>query len=204
MSDWAALVGNVGEHQYDNHIDSLKGKGIDTTAIEKTVRAAIESFNSSGTDAFVIFGEPQSGKTEMMIALNAKLLDEGCDVIINLLTDSVDLLNQNLTRFRAANLSPSPKLFKDLPENPKGIHNKKWIIFSKKNARDLEKLIEVLRFTQRLVVIDDEADYASPNAKVNSDERTKINELIYELLKERGHYIGVTATPGTPRPEQHV
>ena len=45
-------------------------------------------------------------------------------------------------------------------------------------------------------MIDDEADYASPNAKVNKEnERTRINELIFDLIKRRGRYIGVTATP---------
>ena len=44
-------------------------------------------------------------------------------------------------------------------------------------------------------MIDDEADYASPNAKINSGECTAINELITQLLGEHGIYIGVTATP---------
>ena len=48
---------------------------------------------------------------------------------------------------------------------------------------------------QDIVVIDDEADYASPNAKVNKKARTRINELISELLGSTGDYIGVTATP---------
>lgn len=195
MHNWASYVGNVGNQQYVARIDALKAKGMDTTAIEKTVDTAIENFQSQSGKAFVIFGEPQSGKTEMMIALNAKLLDEGCDVIINLLTDSIDLLHQSLSRFRAAGLSPSPKQFADLPNNPKGIAKKQWVIFSKKNARDLEKLIEALRFTRSVVVIDDEADYASPNSKINSDDKTKINELIFKLLGDRGKYIGVTATP---------
>ena len=57
----------------------------------------------------MIFGEPQSGKTEMMIALNAKLIDEGAEVIINLLTDSIDLLDQSLSRFRASGSKPIPE-----------------------------------------------------------------------------------------------
>ncbi len=195
MIDWGAHVGNVGGNQYGDRISRLKTDNIDTTSIEKTVTAAIMNYKSGMGRSFVIFGEPQSGKTEMMIALNARLLDEGCDVIINLLTDSVDLLGQSLTRFRGAGLSPSPKQFDDLPDDPKNVAKKQWVLFSKKNARDLEKLIEALRFVKSLVVIDDEADYASPNSKVNSDERTKINKLIYDLLENRGNYIGVTATP---------
>ena len=50
------------------------------------------------------------------------------------------------------------------------------------------------------VVIDDEADYASPNAKINKNEVTAINKFLGELGNfenedDRGTYIGVTATP---------
>jgi len=36
---------------------------------------------------------------------------------------------------------------------------------------------------------------ASPNAKINQAEQTKINELISHLLGSTGDYVGVTATP---------
>jgi hypothetical protein len=191
---WSDIVGNVGRNQYRDRIKLLNSRDLTTTEIELTVEGAIKNLKN-GAKSFVVFGEPQSGKTEMMIALNARLLDEGYDVIINLLTDSVDLLQQSLSRFGSANLSPSPKEFKELPADAKKLVGKQWIIFSKKNAKDLEKLSESLRFMKTLIVIDDEADYASPNAKVNQAERTRINELIYNLLGNRGQYIGVTATP---------
>lgn len=192
--DWSQIVGDVGDDQYHSRIRALNAKGLVTTEIEATVEQAVANLKD-GVKSFVVFGEPQSGKTEMMIALNARLLDERFDVVINLLTDSVDLLNQNLSRFRAAGLSPSPKQFSELPDDPKKLNGKQWVIFSKKNAKDLEKLCEALRHMKKLVVIDDEADYASPNGKVNQDERTRINELIYKLLGDEGHYVGVTATP---------
>ncbi len=192
--NWSEIVGNVGKNQYKERIQLLNSRGLTTTEIELTVEGAVKNLKKN-VKSFVIFGEPQSGKTEMMIALNARLLDAGYDVIINLLTDSVDLLQQSLSRFGGANLSPSPKEFKELPLDAKKLVGKQWIIFSKKNAKDLEKLCESLRFMKKLVVIDDEADYASPNGKVNQAERTRINELIYGLLGGRGHYIGVTATP---------
>ena len=55
----------------------------------------------------------------MMIALNAKLLDEGAHIIVNFLTDSADLLDQSLNRFRSSGLSPSPKQqYSELPRRP--------------------------------------------------------------------------------------
>ncbi|PFG53245.1 replication restart DNA helicase PriA [Marinobacter sp. LV10R520-4] len=192
---WKDIVGDVGSNQYNKRIASLKEKGLYTDSIENTVDKTIENIKSGNGRSFVIFGEPQSGKTEMMIALNARLLDEGNGIIINLLTDSIDLLGQSLDRFRESGLSPSPKQFSDLPSERNDLKGKKWLIFSKKNARDLEKLIDLISYEKNVVVIDDEADYASPNAKVNKDEKTKINQLICKLIGNHGQYIGVTATP---------
>ena len=45
------------------------------------------------------------------------------------------------------------------------------------------------------VIIDDEADFATPNSKINRQEKSKINQLTGELIGTDGIYIGVTATP---------
>lgn len=196
-ADWSQIVGKPDNYQYDDRIERLKNDGVDTSSIERTVDKTIANLQQWSAESFVIFGEPQSGKTEMMIALNAKLLDEQYPIIINLLTDSVDLLDQSLRRFRSSGLNPSPKKFSELPIDPKRLKGQEWVIFCKKNARDLEKLLEFLRQENRLVVIDDEADYASPDGNVNKEDydKTKINGLISKLIGEDGKYIGVTATP---------
>jgi hypothetical protein len=195
--DWAQIVGQAGDTQYDDRIRALKAKGINTSSIESTIAQTLTNLKSKASRSFVIFGEPQSGKTEMMIALNAKLLDEGYPIVVNLLTDSVDLLDQTLKRFRGSGLNPSPKQFSDLPHDPQRLKGQEWVVFCKKNARDLEKLIEYLRLESGLIVIDDEADYASPDGNVNRPEydKTKINKLISKLISDDGIYIGVTATP---------
>jgi len=64
-----------------------------------------------------------------------------------------------------------------------------------KNSSDLQKLIGKIGKFSKKIIIDDEADYASPNAKINKKEQTKINELVAELIRNDGKYIGVTATP---------
>ncbi len=85
---WSEIVGDVGNDQYDCRIAILNKNGIDVTSIHETVSKTIQNLAGGSGRSFVIFGEPQSGKTEMMIALNAKLLDEGTHIIVNLLTDS--------------------------------------------------------------------------------------------------------------------
>ena len=92
-------------------------------------------------------------------------------------------------------MSPTPKKFSEiLPESVK-IGDRQWVIFSKKNARDLEKLIDKLSAYDKKVVIDDEADYATPNSKINKKDQSTINKLTGELIGKNGIYIGVTATP---------
>jgi hypothetical protein len=178
--------------RYEKRINYLKEENIDTSNIESTVMEAIKNVEE-GINSFVIYGEPQSGKTEMMIALTTKIIDNGFNIIIVLLNDNIPLLDQNLNRFRDAGFDPTPVNVLEILEEDIG--NKRWVIFSKKNINDLNKLIEKVRNKNKIVIIDDEADFASPNSKVNKNERTKINNAIYELLKNDSIYIGVTATP---------
>ncbi|MCF7887763.1 MAG: Z1 domain-containing protein [Candidatus Omnitrophica bacterium] len=180
--------------RYEARLDKLLSEGIDTSFIEKAVTGAINNINSD-IKSFVIYGEPQSGKTEMMISLTAKLLDEGHKIIILLLNDDVNLLRQNLSRFSRSGIEPSPVHFSEILDKNIEIGEHRWVIFSKKNQSNLRKLIQKIGDKVDKVIIDDEADYATPNAKINKGEKTKINELVGKLLRDDGIYIGVTATP---------
>ncbi|MGE4458402.1 MAG: Z1 domain-containing protein [Stenotrophomonas sp.] len=180
--------------QYERQLARLRNSGKEVASIEVAVRGACNNLKS-GANSFVIYGEPQSGKTEMMICLTAKLLDENHHLIIHLLNDSVDLLGQNLGRFKTSGLSPAAKNFSEVLDPAVKIKGQSHVIFCKKNGSDLRKLIEKIDGAEGVIVIDDEADYASPNAKINKGEKTPINELITDILGEKGIYIGVTATP---------
>lgn len=179
--------------RYDKRIQQLKDANYVTSHIEETVNNAVKNLNDS-IKSFIIYGAPQSGKTEMMIALTAKLLDLNHKIVVVLLNDNVGLLEQNLRRFANSNIDPDPKNFKEILDDIIEIKDYEWVIFCKKNASDLTKLIRKLDGYTDIVIIDDEADYASPNGKINRNEKTKINMLIGQLLNN-GIYIGVTATP---------
>jgi hypothetical protein len=181
--------------RYDKMIKKLKDENFYTESIENAVMGAISNVNKHDTRSFVIYGEPQSGKTGMMIALTAKLLDEEHKVVLVLLNDSVQLLEQNLDRFLRSGLDPAPKKFSEILDPSILIGKSKWVIFCKKNSGDLQKLLAKLEGVKGKVIIDDEADFATPNAKINKREKTRINELVGWLLGDDGVYIGVTATP---------
>jgi hypothetical protein len=186
-----------GGDEYERQIRRVNTKTGFIASIEATTKKALD-FIKNGAKSFVIYGEPQSGKTEMMICLTARLLDAGYRHIIVLINDNVDLQNQNLLRFRRSKISPAPQSLQDIrwAENPLK-PNISSIIFCKKNKDDLEKLIAQYRKIDRRVIIDDEADFATPNSKVNKDEQSRINQLVEELRNSEhgGIYIGVTATP---------
>ncbi|MCE9556602.1 MAG: Z1 domain-containing protein [Planctomycetes bacterium] len=180
--------------QYKKQLARVKKTGAKPDQIVEAVDGTRQKLPKASTGSLVIYGDPQSGKTEMMICLTASLLDDGHKVIVHLMNDSVDLLMQNLDRFRLAGLAPAPRNAADLANSPLST-GQKTILFCKKNSKDLQKLIAELTLSGPVVVIDDEADYATPNAKINQKERTKINALVSQLLGEDGIYIGVTATP---------
>ncbi len=181
-------------NRYERRLAKLVMNGQETDRIKSVVENAISNIRGI-QKSFVIYGEPQSGKTEMMIALTARLLDEGFKIVIILLNDSVQLLGQNLERFQRSGLSPSPKKFSEIlsPEIKIGDHQ--WVIFCKKNSKDLQKLITKIGSQKSRVIVDDEADYATPNSKINKREKSQINRLTGELIGKEGVYIGVTATP---------
>lgn len=188
------------KNRYENQLQIMRDKGLETRFVETAVEGAIAKLTGGGKNALVIYGDPQSGKTEMMICLTAKLLDDGHEIIVHLMNDSVDLLAQNLERFSSSGLSPAPT--NSVEAIKKGVFDSEAIIFCKKNGRNLEKLLEAIddargkgQNVQSPVVIDDEADFASPNSKINTGGKTPINDYIDTLIGGEGIYIGVTATP---------
>ncbi len=182
------------DNRFERRLAVLIENNQEIERIKSVIGASIENIKNNRR-SFVIYGEPQSGKTEMMIALTAKLLDFGFKIVVVLLNDSVQLLNQNLERFQRSGLAPAPKKFSEILSPDVSIGDHQWVIFCKKNTQDLQKLNQKLDGHNKRVVIDDEADYATPNSKINKSEKSRINELTEILIGDTGTYIGVTATP---------
>jgi DNA replication protein DnaC len=86
------------KNRYELQLNRLTQQGKQISCIEAAVTKAHENISRNGIKSFVIYGEPQSGKTEMMICLTAKLVDSGFDVVVHLLNDSVQLLQLSWSR----------------------------------------------------------------------------------------------------------
>ncbi len=201
LNDIIKLVDQPSKDTFGDRIKFLKNKGMDTSIIEKGVVKAEDAINRE-VKSFVIYGEPQSGKTEVMIALTCKLVDMGFQTIFVVMNDNSELETQNFYRFQQSQqLNPSPKRDFELQQLEKSQlkQEKQRIIFCRKNSINLQKLIENCRYMKKRIIIDDEADFASVDTKINKPgEASTINKWLNKLgkLDEDGHYIGVTATPG--------
>lgn len=57
-TDWTAIVGRLGNTQYQDRIKVLQDKNLDTSAIETTVKQTVNNLRHNNARSFLIFGEP--------------------------------------------------------------------------------------------------------------------------------------------------
>ena len=67
--------------RYERQLARVHNAGKQTSCISDAVNKSLDNIASEKAKSFVIYGEPQSGKTEMMICLTAKLIDAGFNVV---------------------------------------------------------------------------------------------------------------------------
>lgn len=160
----------------------------------------------------LVVGYVQSGKTANYTAVMAKAADAGYRFFIVL-----SGLHNNLRRQTQVRLSRDlvdndwVPLTSDTADFGNVVHGAailaggvKSIAVVKKNPSRLRKLRNWLRDipeeTRRrvpILLLDDEADQATPNSAPSHDQFTTINRLIREIWAEipTGTYLGYTATP---------
>ncbi len=162
----------------------------------------------------MLLGKIQSGKTNAFIGIIGLAFDNGYNFVIVLTKGTRALAKQTYER-----LKDSFKLFVDndalkicdimhLPNNFTRYElQQKLIIVVKKEANNLRRVMHALENTypdlksKKLLIIDDEADYASIGFKMNRQEGlveiNKIAKQIDELRRKINsyNYLQVTATP---------
>ena len=155
--------------RYGDRIRYLENLYHDNSQITNGVNAVLKNLNK-GERSFVIYGEPQSGKTELMLALTCKFLDEGFETVFIVMNDNRSLENQNFYRFAdCPQLDPQPMLASEVIADPTSIvPGEKHVIFVRKNGSILERINEITRHLKKRVILDDESDFASPDNKINT------------------------------------
>lgn len=161
----------------------------------------------------LVIGHVQSGKTANYAAVVAKAGDAGYRIGIVMSGIHNNLRKQ--TQVRLDNDLSIPALWDPLtdadadfgrvPNGTARVANRLHMLaVVKKNPSRLQRLRDWLhsipieaRKACPILLIDDEADQATPNTRAALDEMSRINELIREVWSEipTGTYVGYTATP---------
>lgn len=164
----------------------------------------IEQFTHREHKVGLLLGQVQSGKTGQMLGIIAATADTdpGFSVFILLTSDSSALQQQTLNRafdtmdtFSVCGENDEERFMRSYKRKPS-------LIVLKKNANILKKWRNTLQkpgvLTGRPVfVIDDEADNASLNTKINQKDISTINRNLRDILNisTSSIYLQVTATP---------
>ena len=191
----------------DNYIDRIgSGNPSLAKAIKKTtddiVPAYISSFSYREHVVSLLVGDVQSGKTSHMFGIMTAAADEGFGIFILLTTDNILLQQQTLKRAKrdlADFFVCGEDEYLSFVENNM---RKPAVIVLKKNARILRQWKNNLAQTNfcvgnPLFIVDDEADAASPNTKVNKNQQSTINKNLNEIkhTSSSSIYMQVTGTP---------
>lgn len=192
----------------EKYIERIKCKGnmALADAINKTVSDVVPQYisNFSFRDHVVslLVGDVQSGKTSHMFGLMRAAADEGFVNFILLTTDNILLQQQT---FKRAEKDLSDFCICDENDYLKFVQNnmkKPAVIILKKNGRILKQWKNNLSSTNfvagnPLFIVDDEADAASLNTKVNKNTQSTINKNLEEIKKTTTSsvYMEVTGTP---------
>ncbi len=179
----------------------------------------------------LVLGHVQSGKTANFTSVISKAADAGYRFFLVLSGVSNALRNQTQRRLEEDLVALQPEDWIALTGPARDFREaanvnaflserqaSKVLGVVKKNASRLRRLRDWLRAARDevlracpILVIDDEADQASPNAHPDPGERTAINRLLVELLLTlpKAAYVGYTATPFAnlfidPAPEEDL
>lgn len=161
----------------------------------------------------MLLGKIQSGKTRAFIGVVALAFDSGYDIAIVLTKGTRALAQQTYERLRkdfGQFLDADAVKICDIMHLPQNFRRfeleQKLVIVVKKETNNLKRIIRALTETypdlssRRLLIIDDEADYASIGFRQTEDEGLQMNKIpkqINDLRQKvaRSDYLEVTATP---------
>ena len=184
----------------------------DDCIVSTVNKLSTSKFNES--KPALLFGEIQSGKTRTFIGIIANSFDKGYDITIVLTKSTIALTEQTYNRLDKdfAELIDNGYLciynIMKLPLNiPGKVLNNKLIFVVKKQKHNLERLEQLFEKYDRLnskkvLIIDDEADYASIGFKKDKSKEDGISvnvimSMLNNLRKKLPDfsYLQVTATP---------
>lgn len=210
---WPALQKHL---LHEKQWDDLTVQSIDkasTRVVSELDYPNLTEFKTKG----LVLGYVQSGKTANFTAVMNKAADAGFRLFIVLSGMTNSLREQTQIRLEEEVIRLNPKRWVPLTTRHSDFNgqmpnlsamlstDQPHLAVVKKNKSRLEKLIKMIRETEKSVlrqapvlIIDDECDQASVDASGDPEkDPTTINRLIRELLEAlpKASYVGYTATP---------
>lgn len=194
-----------------NHFESyLQIVGEQTPSVIDSLRPSIESFTENHISNFncmshitgLLYGQVQSGKTSQLLGAISAAADIGFNLFILLTTDNVRLQMQTLERaFETLDTFNICGEDDDLRFRS-GRLRKPTLVILKKNQSVLRRWHDIIASSDfcrenPIFIVDDEADNASLNTRINQNEQSTINRLLESIkhLSTASIYLQVTATP---------
>lgn len=192
--------------------DVKRYSAADRECIERTVERVL-SVETSAARPGMLLGKIQSGKTKTFLAGVALAFDNGFDIAIILTKGTKALARQTLARvrreFSAFYRQDRLEMYDimTIPARLTGYElSKKLIFVVKKQSDNLDRLTAVFRetypqlATKRILIIDDEADYASVGFRKTRQQGLIVNTTARQIDRLReilpaSAFLQVTATP---------
>lgn len=185
--------------------------GQDRTCIEAVVGRLMRSQTSEDHPGMLL-GKIQSGKTKTFLAIMALAFDNDFDIAVVLTKGTKALARQTYARIRSEfkkhDDNDQLKVFDimTMPGHLNGFElNQKLVLVVKKQTDNMDRLIAFFDgkypelASKRVLIIDDEADYASVGFKKQQGEldiNTTARKLeLLRVLVARAAFLQVTATP---------
>ena len=170
--------------------------------VDKIIPTYIRNFSYREHLIGLLLGNVQSGKTGQMFGIIAAAADEGFELFILLTTDNIKLQEQTYERaLKTLDTFTVCGEADDVRFLQKGLRQPTLVIL-KKNTNILKQWknhISSSKFCEgrAIFILDDEADAASLNTKVNQEEISTINKHLEGIknLANSSIYLQVTATP---------
>jgi hypothetical protein len=174
-------------HLADPHIHSLKKRGLVVGYVQSGKTANYTAVMAKAADAgyrlfIVLSGLHNNLRRQTQVRLTGDLVDHDW---FPLTSDDADFGN---VRNGAALLSRGVISMAVVKKNQSRLRSlRDWL-------RDIP---ESIRRRVPILVLDDEADQATPNSAAGMEQLTRINELVRQIWAEipTGTYVGYTATP---------
>ena len=192
----------------ESYLNELRNRNRESlaVAVQKTITDIVPQYisNFSYREHIVslLMGNVQSGKTSHMFGLISAAADEGFNIFVLLTTDNTLLQEQTFKRALADLDTFCVCGENDYIRFQANALKKPVLIVLKKNVHVLKQWKNNFSSTNfcagnPLFIVDDEADAASPNTKVNQKDNSAINKTLDAIKKTSTSsiYLQVTGTP---------